>query len=140
MSAEDVTFQHTMHFQRDFPVPYDIVVENIGDQSHVPFAHHGVAGSRYGHIWCDPDNLITAPVAPMCLSVHHTIARLYFCTSWQSSKGAWLVVCISSNDSAARPALSPHLPCCAADCLHTAQGNAELVRKNALLEAAVDAT
>ncbi len=47
LSAEDITFQHTMHFQRDFPVPYDIVVENIGDQSHVPFAHHGVAGSRY---------------------------------------------------------------------------------------------
>lgn len=46
LSAEDITFQHTMHFQRDFPVPYDIVVENIGDQSHVPFAHHGVAGSR----------------------------------------------------------------------------------------------
>ncbi|DBA75020.1 TPA: hypothetical protein ACH3X1_010361 [Trebouxia sp. C0004] len=46
ISSEDITFQHTMHFQRDFPVPYDIVVENIGDQSHVPFAHHGVAGSR----------------------------------------------------------------------------------------------
>ena len=44
--AEDVTAQHTMYFQRDFPVPYDIVVENIGDQSHVPFAHHGVAGNR----------------------------------------------------------------------------------------------
>lgn len=46
ITSEDITFQHTMHFQRDFPVPYDIVVENIGDQSHVPFAHHGVAGSR----------------------------------------------------------------------------------------------
>lgn len=46
LGAEDVTVQHTMYFQRDFPVPYDIVVENIGDQSHVPFAHHGVAGNR----------------------------------------------------------------------------------------------
>lgn len=46
VSPEDVTAQHTMYFQRDFPVPYDIVVENIGDQSHVPFAHHGVAGNR----------------------------------------------------------------------------------------------
>lgn len=47
LCAEDVTAEHTMYFQRDFPVPYDIVVENIGDQSHVPFAHHGVAGNRY---------------------------------------------------------------------------------------------
>ena len=47
LSAADVTAQHTMYFQRDFPVPYDIVVENIGDQSHVPFAHHGVAGNRW---------------------------------------------------------------------------------------------
>lgn len=46
LCAEDVTAEHTMYFQRDFPVPYDIVVENIGDQSHVPFAHHGVAGNR----------------------------------------------------------------------------------------------
>lgn len=46
LCAEDVTAEHSLYFQRDFPVPYDILVENISDQSHVPFAHHGVAGQR----------------------------------------------------------------------------------------------
>lgn len=42
----EVSLEITMQYQRDFPVPYDIMVENLGDQSHVPFAHHGVAGNR----------------------------------------------------------------------------------------------
>jgi phenylpropionate dioxygenase-like ring-hydroxylating dioxygenase large terminal subunit len=33
-------------FARDFPVPYDVMVENVLDQSHVPFAHTGVASAR----------------------------------------------------------------------------------------------
>lgn len=34
-------------FQRDAPVPYDALVENIVDPSHVQFSHHGVIGNRY---------------------------------------------------------------------------------------------
>ncbi len=28
------------------PVSYDILLENIMDPSHVPFAHHGIQGNR----------------------------------------------------------------------------------------------
>ena len=81
MFAEDVTFQHTMHFQRDFPVPYDIVVENIGDQSHVPFAHHGVAGSRYSPY-----------TKQLCedACVHHKTLQMYHLTETCLSKVGWL--------------------------------------------------
>ncbi|KIY98519.1 pheophorbide a oxygenase [Monoraphidium neglectum] len=34
------------NFTRDFPISHDIMVENTSDQSHVPWAHHGVAHSR----------------------------------------------------------------------------------------------
>lgn len=44
--AGDVRLMTNLNFVRDFPVAYDIMVENISDQSHVPFAHHGVGGSR----------------------------------------------------------------------------------------------
>ena len=46
LSADDITLETNLQFARDFPIPYDIMVENLGDQSHVPFAHHGVAGNR----------------------------------------------------------------------------------------------
>eukprot|EP00884_Botryococcus_braunii_P002002 jgi/Botrbrau1/11802/Bobra.0224s0008.2 len=46
LSAGDVKLTTNLNFVRDFPVAYDIMVENISDQSHVPFAHHGVGGSR----------------------------------------------------------------------------------------------
>ncbi|CAL8465289.1 g4824 [Coccomyxa elongata] len=42
----DVALTTNQNFVRDFPVAYDILFENISDQSHVPFAHNGVAYKR----------------------------------------------------------------------------------------------
>ena len=39
---------------RHMPVPFDIMLENLFDQSHVPFAHSGVAGNRYVSICASP--------------------------------------------------------------------------------------
>ncbi|KAK9814616.1 hypothetical protein WJX72_008759 [[Myrmecia] bisecta] len=39
-------FYPTQRFMRDMPVAYDVMLENLSDQSHVPFAHHGVANRR----------------------------------------------------------------------------------------------
>eukprot|EP00891_Asterochloris_glomerata_P008644 jgi/Astpho2/8644/Aster-05119 len=36
------------HFVRDLPGSFDVWTENMCDQSHVPFAHHAVAGDRNG--------------------------------------------------------------------------------------------
>lgn len=33
-------------FTRDLPYSWDTLLENIGDPSHVPFAHHGLQGTR----------------------------------------------------------------------------------------------
>jgi pheophorbide a oxygenase len=33
-------------YARDFNYSWSILVENVMDSSHVPFAHHGVLGSR----------------------------------------------------------------------------------------------
>ena len=34
-------------YVHDMPCSLDTVIENISDQSHVPWAHHGVAGDRH---------------------------------------------------------------------------------------------
>ena len=44
--AGDLSVDLGRFYVRDMPLPFDILVENIHDQSHVPFAHHGVASSR----------------------------------------------------------------------------------------------
>ncbi|KAK9835403.1 hypothetical protein WJX81_007403 [Elliptochloris bilobata] len=41
-----VALTTNQNYVRDFTVAYDILYENISDQSHVPFAHHGVANNR----------------------------------------------------------------------------------------------
>ncbi|KAK9792055.1 hypothetical protein WJX73_008202 [Symbiochloris irregularis] len=46
LTAEDITLLTGQYFVRDMPIPFDILAENISDQSHVPFGHHGVAGNR----------------------------------------------------------------------------------------------
>lgn len=33
-------------YVHDMPCSLDTVIENVSDQSHVPWAHHGVAGDR----------------------------------------------------------------------------------------------
>ena len=33
-------------YQRDLPYGYDTLLENLGDPAHVPFAHHGLQGTR----------------------------------------------------------------------------------------------
>ncbi|KAG5181663.1 hypothetical protein JKP88DRAFT_246035, partial [Tribonema minus] len=33
-------------YMRDLPYSYDMLVENLGDPAHIPFAHHGVLTSR----------------------------------------------------------------------------------------------
>ncbi len=33
-------------YVHDMPASVDTVIENFSDQSHVPWAHHGVAGDR----------------------------------------------------------------------------------------------
>lgn len=38
----------TDQFVRDLPGSFEVWTENMQDQSHVPFAHHGVAGKRGG--------------------------------------------------------------------------------------------
>ena len=43
---ENLSGTISQNFVRDFPVPFDVMTENIADQSHVPFAHHGVANNR----------------------------------------------------------------------------------------------
>eukprot|EP00884_Botryococcus_braunii_P006864 jgi/Botrbrau1/16179/Bobra.0244s0003.1 len=40
-------FEFGRRYTRDFDYSWAILVENITDASHVPFAHHGVQGSRY---------------------------------------------------------------------------------------------
>ena len=38
-------------YVHDMPCSLDTAIENISDQSHVPWAHHGVAGDRcVGHL------------------------------------------------------------------------------------------
>ena len=34
-------------YVHDMPASLDTVIENFSDQSHVPWAHHGVAGDRH---------------------------------------------------------------------------------------------
>ncbi|KAK9840097.1 hypothetical protein WJX74_003218 [Apatococcus lobatus] len=46
MQPGDLSVDLGRFYVRDMPLPFDILVENIHDQSHVPFAHHGVASSR----------------------------------------------------------------------------------------------
>jgi pheophorbide a oxygenase len=36
----------TPWFQRDVPLSYDVIMENLTDPAHVPHSHHGVIGSR----------------------------------------------------------------------------------------------
>jgi phenylpropionate dioxygenase-like ring-hydroxylating dioxygenase large terminal subunit len=43
-------------YTRDFPYGWDMLIENIIDPSHVPFAHHGLQGSRIDAI---PINMST---------------------------------------------------------------------------------
>ncbi|KAK9814221.1 hypothetical protein WJX72_002503 [[Myrmecia] bisecta] len=43
---EDISGTTSQNFVRDMPVPFHVMMENISDQSHVPFAHHGVANNR----------------------------------------------------------------------------------------------
>jgi phenylpropionate dioxygenase-like ring-hydroxylating dioxygenase large terminal subunit len=43
---KDVALQSPTTYTRDLPYGYDTLLENIVDPSHVPFAHHGLQGSR----------------------------------------------------------------------------------------------
>ncbi|KAI8475277.1 MAG: Rieske-domain-containing protein [Monoraphidium minutum] len=46
LKPEEVVASISQYYAREFPLSHDILVENISDQSHVPWAHHGVAHSR----------------------------------------------------------------------------------------------
>ena len=62
------------HFVRDLPGPFDVWMENMVDQSHVAFAHHGPGGNR------------SAAQAPGGhLSLHAILLLLLICKGWLSS-------------------------------------------------------
>ena len=81
-AAEDVALTTNQNFVRDFPVAYDILFENISDQSHVPFAHNGVAYKRCLSAFC-PTPGIDA-VSTGCFLCNQMLSRSFqhaACTS-----------------------------------------------------------
>ncbi|KAK9812498.1 hypothetical protein WJX73_004515 [Symbiochloris irregularis] len=47
---EDELVSVYTNFTRDLPGPFDVWMENMVDQSHVAFAHHGPGGNRKGEV------------------------------------------------------------------------------------------